>query len=72
MTVAAQQGRSWRRWLRRLWPLGLLLLGWLIAPLRSGAAYPGMPCTAQADTVFTMADVPGLIPGAATAVPLIR
>ena len=55
MTGAAKSGRRWRRWLRRVWPLGLLLLAWLIAPLRAGAAYPGMPCTAQADTVFTMA-----------------
>jgi hypothetical protein len=42
-------------WLSWLWPLGLLLIAWLIAPLRAGAAYPGMPCTAQADTVFTLA-----------------
>jgi len=38
-----------------LWPLALLLLAWVIAPLRAGASYPGMPCTAQADTVFSLA-----------------
>ena len=49
--AAAKPGRRWRlaRW---IWPLGLLLIAWLITPLRAGAAYPGMPCTAQADTVF--------------------
>ena len=44
-----------QRWLQWLWPLGLLLIAWFVAPLRAGAAYPGMPCTAQADTVFTVA-----------------
>jgi hypothetical protein len=38
-----------------LWPVSLLLIAWLIAPVRAGAAYPGMPCTAQADTVFSLA-----------------
>jgi hypothetical protein len=55
VTVAAQTpGLRWRlvRW---IWPLGLLLIAWLIAPLRAGASYPGMPCLAQADTVFTLA-----------------
>jgi hypothetical protein len=55
VTAGAEKGRRWRRWLRRVWPVGLLLLAWLISPLRAGAAYPGMPCTAQADTAFTMA-----------------
>lgn len=55
MTVAAKNlGRRWR-WLRWTWPLGLLVIAWLWAPLRAGAAYPGMPCTAQADTVFSLA-----------------
>jgi hypothetical protein len=31
------------------------LIAWLITPLRAGANYPGMPCTAQADTVFGLA-----------------
>ncbi len=55
MTAAASKpGRRWRlaRW---IWPLGLLLIAWLITPLRSGATYPGMPCSAQADTVFGLA-----------------
>jgi hypothetical protein len=52
--AAKNPGRRWR-WLRWLWPLGLLLIAWLWAPLRAGAAYPGMPCTAQADTVFSLA-----------------
>jgi hypothetical protein len=49
--AASKPGRRWRlaQW---IWPLGLLLIAWLITPLRAGAAYPGMPCTAQADTVF--------------------
>jgi hypothetical protein len=47
-------GRRWR-WAQWTWPLGLLLIAWLITPLRAGAAYPGMPCTAQADTVFGLA-----------------
>jgi hypothetical protein len=38
-----------------IWPLGLLLIAWLITPLRAGATYPGMPCTAQADTAFGLA-----------------
>jgi hypothetical protein len=55
VTVAAKNpGRRWR-WLRWLWPLGLLGIAWLWAPLRAGAAYPGMPCTGQADTVFSLA-----------------
>jgi hypothetical protein len=52
--VAKNPGRRWR-WLGWIWPLALLLIAWLIAPLRAGAAYPGMPCTAQADTVFSLA-----------------
>ena len=55
MTAAAPKpSRGWRlaQW---IWPLGLLLIAWLITPLRSGASYPGMPCTAQADTVFGLA-----------------
>ncbi len=55
MTVAAPAPNRQRRWLRWIWPLGLLLIAWLIAPLRAGATYPGMPCTAQADTVFSLA-----------------
>jgi hypothetical protein len=51
---ASKPGRRWR-WAQWIWPLGLLLIAWLITPLRSGAAYPGMPCTAQADTVFGLA-----------------
>ncbi|HEX9096439.1 MAG TPA: hypothetical protein VF990_10095 [Candidatus Dormibacteraeota bacterium] len=38
-----------------IWPIGLLLIAWLTTPLRAGATYPGMPCLAQADTVFTLA-----------------
>ena len=55
MTAATPKpGRRWRlaQW---IWPLALLLLAWLITPLRAGANYPGMPCTAQADTVFGLA-----------------
>lgn len=55
MTAAASKpGRRWRlaQW---IWPLGLLVIAWLITPLRAGATYPGMPCTAQADTVFGLA-----------------
>ncbi|HVS06422.1 MAG TPA: hypothetical protein VHK65_09695 [Candidatus Dormibacteraeota bacterium] len=55
MTAAAPKpGRRWR-WAQWTWPLGLLLLAWLITPLRAGANYPGMPCAAQADTVFGLA-----------------
>jgi len=52
--AASKPGRRWRlaQW---IWPLALLLLAWLITPLRAGANYPGMPCTAQADTVFGLA-----------------
>jgi hypothetical protein len=55
VTVAAPKpARRWRlaKW---IWPLGLLVIAWLITPLRAGAIYPGMPCTAQADTVFGLA-----------------
>ncbi|TMD82635.1 MAG: hypothetical protein E6I74_08105 [Chloroflexi bacterium] len=55
MTVARKNAGRLAGWLRWLWPLGLLLIAWLIAPLRAGATYPGMPCTAQADTVFSLA-----------------
>ena len=55
MTRAARSSGRRRRWLPWIWPLGLLLIAWLIAPLRAGAAYPGMPCSAQADTVFGLA-----------------
>jgi len=58
--AAAKPGRRWRlaHW---IWPLGLLLIAWLITPLRAGATYPGMPCTAQADTVFGLASYTILI-----------
>ena len=55
MTVAATRPSRQRRLLAWIWPLGLLLIAWLIAPLRAGAIYPGMPCIAQADTVFSLA-----------------
>jgi hypothetical protein len=55
VTVAAPKPGRRRRWAQWIWPLGLLLIAWLIAPLRAGATYPGMPCTAQADTVFSLA-----------------
>ena len=55
MTVAEKNRSRPARWLGWLWPLGLLLIAWLIAPLRAGRTYPGMPCTAQADTVFSLA-----------------
>ena len=61
MTAAASKpSRRWRlaQW---IWPLGLLLIAWLITPLRAGASYPGMPCTAQADTVFGLASYTILI-----------
>lgn len=70
---AVPSSRPWRRWLPRLWPLALLIIGWLIAPLRAGAAYPGMPCTSQADTVFSLASYTVLfIPTAAVLVLLTR
>jgi len=52
VTAAASKPGRRRRLAQWIWPLGLLLIAWLITPLRAGAAYPGMPCTAQADTVF--------------------
>src|SRR5207249_3912391 len=55
VTVADKNRSRPARWLGWLWPLGLLLIAWLIAPLRAGRTYPGMPCTAQADTVFSLA-----------------
>jgi hypothetical protein len=55
VTAAPQKPGRPRRWLRWTWPLGLLLIAWLIAPVRAGALYPGMPCTAQADTAFRWA-----------------
>ena len=55
MTAAASKPERRWRWAQWIWPLGLLLIAWLITPLRAGAAYPGMPCTAQADTVFGLA-----------------
>ncbi len=55
MTAAASKPSRRRRLAQWIWPLGLLLIAWLITPLRAGATYPGMPCTAQADTVFGLA-----------------
>src|SRR5207244_3005673 len=55
VTAAASKPSRRRRLAQWIWPLGLLLIAWLIAPLRAGATYPGMPCTAQADTVFGLA-----------------
>jgi hypothetical protein len=73
VTVAADRSGRRRRWLQWVWPLGLLIVAWLIAPIRAGAAYPGMPCTAQADTVFGMASYTVLfIPTAAILLLLSR
>jgi len=70
--AASKPGRRWR-WAQWIWPLGLLVIAWLITPLRSGAAYPGMPCTAQADTVFGLASYTILfIPTAAVLLLLSR
>ena len=56
-----------------LWPLGLLIIAWLIAPIRANASYPGMPCTAQADTIFSIASYTLLfIPVAAVLLLLTR
>ena len=69
---AANLGRRWQ-WLRWAWPLGLLLIAWLLAPIRAGLAYPGMPCTANADTVFRIASYTLLfIPTAAVLLLLSR
>jgi len=70
--AASQPAHRWRlaQW---IWPLGLLLIAWLITPLRAGANYPGMPCTAQADTVFGLASYTILfIPTAAVLLLLSR
>jgi len=73
VTVAAPKPARRRRWAQWIWPLGLLLIAWLIAPLRAGATYPGMPCTAQADTVFSLASYTVLfIPTAAILLLLSR
>lgn len=55
MTAAAPAPGRLGWVVRWLWPLGLLVIAWLIAPLQAGATYPGMPCLAQADTVFRLA-----------------
>ena len=73
MTAAASKPGRRRRLAQWIWPLGLLLIAWLITPLRAGAAYPGMPCTAQADTVFGWASYTILfIPAAAILLLLSR
>ena len=73
MTQAAPKAGRREAWLRWVWPLSLLLVAWLIAPVRAGAAYPGMPCTAQADTVFSLASYTLLfIPAAAILLLLSR
>jgi hypothetical protein len=73
VTLAARSSGRRRRWLQWIWPLGLLLIAWLIAPIRAGAAYPGMPCTAQADTLFGWASYTVLfIPTAAILLVLSR
>jgi hypothetical protein len=55
VTVAAPTPGRRGRLISWIWPLGLLLIAWLIAAIRAGATYPGMPCLAQADTVFSVA-----------------
>jgi hypothetical protein len=73
VTAATSKPRRRWRWAQWFWPLGLLLIAWLITPLRAGAAYPGMPCTAQADTVFGLASYTILfIPTAAILLVLSR
>ena len=73
MTQAAPKAGRRGAWPRWVWPLSLLLVAWLIAPVRAGAAYPGMPCTAQADTVFSLASYTLLfIPAAAILLLLSR
>jgi len=73
VTAATSKARRRWRWAQWIWPLGLLLIAWLITPLRAGAAYPGMPCTAQADTVFRLASYTILfIPTAAILLVLSR
>jgi hypothetical protein len=70
--AASKPGRRWP-WAQWIWPLGLLLIAWLITPLRAAATYPGMPCTAQADTVFGLASYTILfIPTAAILLVLSR
>jgi hypothetical protein len=73
VTVAATRPSRQRRLVRWIWPLGLLVIAWLIAPLRARATYPGMPCLAQADTVFSLASYTLLfIPTAAVLLLLSR
>ena len=73
MTRTATRPSRLRRLLRWIWPFGLLLIAWLIEPLRAGAIYPGMPCIAQADTVFSLASYTLLfIPTAAALLLLSR
>ena len=73
MKVAQKNRSRLGQWLGWVWPLGLLLIAWLIAPLRAGGTYPGMPCTAQADTVFSLASYTVLfIPTAAVLLWLSR
>ena len=73
MTVAATRPSRSRRLVQWIWPLALLAVAWLIAPVRAGATYPGMPCLAQADTVFSLASYTLLfIPTAAVLLLLSR
>jgi len=73
VTVAATRPSRLPRLVRWIWPLALLTIAWLIAPLRAGATYPGMPCLAQADTVFSLASYTLLfIPTAAVLLLLSR
>jgi hypothetical protein len=73
VTVAATRPSRSRRLVQWIWPLALLAVAWLIAPVRAGATYPGMPCLAQADTVFSLASYTLLfIPTAAVLLLLSR
>ena len=40
MKVAQKNRSRLAQWLGWVWPLGLLLIAWLIAPLRAGGTYP--------------------------------
>lgn len=41
-----------RRWAWVFWPLGVLAVAWLVAPLRVNSEFPGLPCTAVAATLI--------------------
>ncbi len=71
MRAARGRRAPWRRRVVFAWPLALVALAWLLAPLRARAEYPGLPCTAGKATFLEHVSYTGLFIPAALVLVLI-